>query len=120
MYDEFLPKFDKLCAAYIIEVLRQLGWKIRLHERLTVASLSAQLGVVEQHSRLLGRFLEILQEEGILQRIEADWQVCRVPERIDPQGQWQELLERFPRGEAALTLVARSGRHLARRSARQV
>jgi NAD(P)-dependent dehydrogenase (short-subunit alcohol dehydrogenase family)/SAM-dependent methyltransferase/acyl carrier protein len=112
-YDEFLPEFDKLCAAYIVAVLRQLGWNIRLQERVSVVSLSAQLGVVEQHSRLLGRFLEILQEEGVLQWVGSDWQVCRVPEPIDPQGLWQGLMERFPRDEAALTLVSRSGRHLA-------
>jgi len=80
VYDEFVAKVDKMCAAYIVEVLRQLGWKIRLHERMSVVTLSAQLGVVEQHSRLLGRFFEILQEEGILQRDGTEWQVCRVPE----------------------------------------
>ena len=113
VYDEFVAKVDKVCAAYIVDVLRQLGWEIRLHERMSVVSLSAQLGVVEQHIRLLGRFLEILQEEGILQRDGAEWQVCRVPEPIDPQGPWQELMECFPRDQAALTLVERSGRHLA-------
>ncbi len=39
--------------------------------------------------------------------------MCRVPEPMDPQGQWQDLMERFPRDAAALTLVERSGRHLA-------
>ena len=113
LYDEFSAKIDKVCAAYIVRVLAQLGWQMRLHQRVSEVSLRLQLGVVEQHSRLLGRFLQILQEEGILRLVGADWQVCRVPDPCDPEGPWQELMERFPRDQAALTLVERSGRHLA-------
>ncbi|HEY7615641.1 MAG TPA: polyketide synthase dehydratase domain-containing protein, partial [Terriglobales bacterium] len=113
LYDEFSAKVDKVCAAYIVRVLGQLGWQMRLHQRVSEVSLRAQLGVVEQHTRLLSRLLEILQEEDILQRIGAEWQVRRVPEPCDPEGSWQELMELFPRDQAALSLVERSGRHLA-------
>jgi acyl transferase domain-containing protein len=113
MYDEFLPQIEKLCAAYVLQAFQQLGWQMRLHERVSVASLSAQLGVVEPHHRLLGRLLAILHEEGILKPAGSGWEVCRLAELVNTQQHWEELAQKFPSGEAQLQLVRRGGENLA-------
>ena len=111
--EEFLPLLDKLCLAYILRALQQLGWQPRLYERVSLASLAVHLGVVNTHQRLLNRFLSILQEEGILKPAGGAWEVARLPAATDIERERREILKRFPHAEAELTLAERGGENLA-------
>ena len=111
--EEFQPPLDKLCAAYILRALQQLGWKPRLYERISVASLAVHLGVANAHHRLLNRFLSILQEEGILKPAGGAWEVARLPAATDIERERSEILKRCPHSTAELALAERGGENLA-------
>ncbi|MGB7711449.1 MAG: SDR family NAD(P)-dependent oxidoreductase [Microcoleus sp.] len=112
-YSTVEPQIDVLSAGYIVKALGQLGWQPQLLTRISVETLALQLGVVSQHHRLLGRMLEILQEDGVLRRVENEWEVCQVPEFKEPQEIWKALLTRFPAYQAELMLLLRCGDKLA-------
>ena len=113
VYEKLRPVLDKVCAAYIVRALQQLGWQPRLYERISVASLAARLGIVNSQHRLLNRFFSILQEEGVLKSHAAAWEVARLPNAIDIENEWHGILKQFPQAEAELTLVKRGGENLA-------
>ena len=117
IYRSLIPQMDTLSAAYAVKALRDLGCELQMQQQLSVATLAQQLGVVEVHHRLLGRLLEILAEEGILQAIGSEcgseWQVCQIPDNTDPDALQQELLQSYPTCEAELALLGRCGSHLA-------
>jgi len=112
-YSTVEPQIDVLSAAYIVKALGKLGWQPQLLTRISVQTLAQQLGVVSQHHRLLGRMLEILQEDGVLRRVENEWEVCQLPEFKEPQEIWKALLTRFPAYQAELMLLGRCGDKLA-------
>jgi acyl transferase domain-containing protein/ubiquinone/menaquinone biosynthesis C-methylase UbiE len=112
-YETVEPQIDSLCAAYVLKALGQLGWQPQLYQRIRADSLAKQLGVASQHRRLLGRMLEILQEEGVLHRVDDQWEVCQIPEVKEPIETWQALLQREPAYQAELMLLLRCGEKLA-------
>ena len=50
----------------------------------TVDSVAERLGIVERYRRLLGCLLVMLEEEGVLQKVGAEWEVARVAGFADP------------------------------------
>ncbi|WP_414587921.1 SDR family NAD(P)-dependent oxidoreductase [Scytonema sp. PCC 10023] len=112
-YSQVKPQADALCAAYILKAFMQLGWEPKLHQRVSAETLAQQLGIVSHHRQLLGRLLEILQEEGVLRQVDDQWEVCNLPELKEPQETWKELLARFPAYQAELMLLERCGEKLA-------
>lgn len=112
VYRELTAQVDKLSAGYIAVAFQQLGWDFRSGESVSLEALKTRLGVVDQHHRLLGRLLEILQEEGILKQSQASWEVVRQPGPADPAALLAELLAQYPAYEAELTLTGRCGAHL--------
>ncbi|HAG79941.1 MAG TPA: hypothetical protein DCL61_01955, partial [Cyanobacteria bacterium UBA12227] len=106
-------ELDKLSAAYVINAFVQLGWQPQLKQHISTNSTSKELNIVKEHQRLLGRMLEILQEEGILQKIGSKWQVCQELRGEDPEQIRQNLLREYPAFEAELTLLGRCGQQLA-------
>jgi acyl transferase domain-containing protein len=111
-YSTVEPLLDLLCAGYIWKALISLGFEPQLLTRTSAETLAQQLGVISQHRRLLGRMLEILHEDGVLRRVEDEWEVCKIPEYKEPQETWKELLARFPAYQAEL-MLARCGEQLA-------
>ncbi len=111
--DEFQLPLDKLCAAYILRALQQLGWKPRLYELISAASVAVHLGIANAHHRLLNRFLAILHEEGILKPAGTAWEVIRLPDATDIERARREVLERCPHRAAELALAERGGENLA-------
>ncbi|MBW4632289.1 MAG: SDR family NAD(P)-dependent oxidoreductase [Iphinoe sp. HA4291-MV1] len=107
------PLLDLLSAAYVLKALKQLGFEPQLHQPISASTLAEELGVVDQHCRLLGRMLEILEEDGVLRRIYDGWEVSQIPELKEPHQTWKELLVRFPAYQAELVLLGRCGEKLA-------
>ncbi len=112
-YEALGHELDVLSAAYVLNAFHQLGWQPHLSERVSVASLAQQLGVVEQHHRLLGRMLQILQEDGMLKQVRSEWEVCQVLTVKNPEELRQAILSQYPACEAELTLLGRCGQQLA-------
>lgn len=112
-YETVEPQIDILCAEYILQSLQQLGYEWVMHQRFFVADLAEQLGVVSQHWQLLGRMLEILENEGLLSQIDGQWEVCQIPEVKEPQKTWQALLSKNAAYQAELTLLRHCGHQLA-------
>jgi malonyl CoA-acyl carrier protein transacylase len=112
-YSTVEPLLNLLCADYVLKALQQLGWQLQLHQHTTVETLAQQLGVVSGHRRLLGRMLEILQENGVLHRLDDGWEVFQIPELKEPHQSWKELLARYPAYQAEMMLLGRCGEKLA-------
>jgi acyl transferase domain-containing protein/acyl carrier protein/protein-L-isoaspartate O-methyltransferase len=110
-YGELLPELDRLCAGYIGEALETLGGPLRPFQRVAVGTLAAQLGVVDRHHRLLGRMLEILEEDGVLRADGSGWTVrSALPTtRVDGDA----LAPRFPQWRAQVAMTTRCGARLA-------
>jgi NADPH:quinone reductase-like Zn-dependent oxidoreductase/SAM-dependent methyltransferase/acyl carrier protein len=109
-YANFLPACNALCGTYIIEALGQLGWTMKPADVVAGASeLREQLGIVESHSRLFSRFLEFLEERGLLTRFAQGWRVARAPDPGSSTELWRTLSREFPSQHAELLLLSRCG-----------
>ena len=107
-YDAFLPRFDALCAAYVSQTMRHLGWNPGAGEMVTTAALAERLRVAPKYVRLLGRLLGILADAGVLGRESAGWRVVKALPSEAPEPALAELRALCPPGaEAELEMTAR-------------
>ncbi len=108
---------DTLSRAYILQALGRLGLDLSSPQSqgqcFTLADLAERLGVVERHRRLLGRFLEILAEEGDLRRHGDGWEVVQPAACADPLPIWKQAVADQPASHPDLTLLHRCGQALA-------
>ncbi|MDZ7963672.1 MAG: beta-ketoacyl synthase N-terminal-like domain-containing protein [Nostoc sp. DedSLP03] len=111
-YGEALSTLESLSILYVVAAFRQMGWNLQLGDRYSIPQLT-KLGVIEQHQKLALRLLEMLVEEGILQRIGNQWEVTRILELPTPEAQLDNLRSQYPQANAELTLLKRCGSHLA-------
>lgn len=111
-YEQTLAKLEKTSIAYVLAALNEAGWKFDSRKRFSTDEMASELGVVDPYRRLLGRLLEMLSEEGILQRLEGYWEVVSVPELGDPKE--YTLGPSCPGAEAEVALLERCGPDLAR------
>jgi NADPH:quinone reductase-like Zn-dependent oxidoreductase/SAM-dependent methyltransferase len=112
-YDEMTPELDAVATAYVVHALGALGWAPTTGEEATAAGLTARLGILGQYVPLVERFLEILAEDGAVERIAAGWRVRRWPLPVDPSPSMARLRERHPDAWAQLTITERCGARLA-------
>jgi microcystin synthetase protein McyG len=111
LYRESLAELENLSIAIVVTSLQQMGWKFDKGRCFDIAEI-IQLGVTNQHLRLLGRLLEILAEAGIVRCIGEQWQVIEVPLFLPPQEQISNLLSKYPQAFAEFTMLQRCGSHL--------
>src|SRR5204862_2048828 len=45
-YEEFEPQIDALCAAYVLEAFRRMGWSPEAGEHVNALGLAPRLGVI--------------------------------------------------------------------------
>lgn len=103
---------DELGAVYIARALAALGWDFHTGCRIAANALMDQ--AAPQHRRLLKRLLEILREDGILRRVDDEWQVMEVPENMDdPRAAMKDLMEQYPGYRSQLVLMERCAAQLA-------
>jgi acyl transferase domain-containing protein/NADPH:quinone reductase-like Zn-dependent oxidoreductase/SAM-dependent methyltransferase len=113
IYNELLPELDSLSLAFVLQGLQEMGWKTGAGQRFSTDLLAGQLGVVSQHRRLFARLLEILEEEGILRRVDGGWEALRGQGPADPTALALSLESKCPAHTAELTLLKRGGQCLA-------
>ena len=110
-FASFFPHLEALSLQYVYRAFTQLGWTMREHERFTTESKRIELHVLGKHAKLLGRMLEMLEEDGILKRIDGQWEVQRLPKSSDLSP--AKLFEQFPECSAELSMTVRCGENLA-------
>jgi acyl transferase domain-containing protein len=109
-----VPQLDALSAAYILRSLRKLGWNPRAGETFSTEAAAEGLGILRQHRSLLGRFLEILSEDGFLKRDNDRWTVTQpLPTLDNPGRQLEQLIRDYPEYSAQLEMAGRCGEQLA-------
>ncbi|HOV85964.1 MAG TPA: SDR family NAD(P)-dependent oxidoreductase [Syntrophobacteraceae bacterium] len=111
-YEQTLAKLEKAGIAYVLKALEGAGWKFNSGKRFSTIEMALQVGVVDPYHRLLERLLEMLSEEGILQRLDGAWEVVSEPEPGDPEAYMLGLS--CPGAEAEIALLERCGPELAR------
>ncbi|MGD9832287.1 MAG: type I polyketide synthase [Piscinibacter sp.] len=112
-YADFLPRLDALASAYIVRALQALGWRLEPGRDVDATTQAAALGVLPRHARLFDRLLQILAEDGWLQRDGERWGVLRGGPAPDAEAMGQSLAQDHPEGDAELTLTQRCARELA-------
>ncbi|MEM6751604.1 MAG: SDR family NAD(P)-dependent oxidoreductase [Cyanobacteria bacterium P01_E01_bin.35] len=113
VYQKVLNQLETLSIGYVIKAFEELGWKFQKGEFFSTEFIVQKLGVVQQHTRLLGRLLEMLAEVGILKPINGEWEVTQVPLIQNPQQLLNSLLTQYPTATAELTLLSRCASQLA-------
>lgn len=100
-------EFDYLAGVYVVEIFRHLGWSPLAGERIEEDTLVRRLGVIEPYRRLLGRLLEMADEDGWLARSGNGWQVVEFPPLSHGHVSFEEVQARFPAFAADLQLAHR-------------
>ena len=111
--EELMAQLESLSVAYVLHAFQELGGEFHLGERLSVDSVAERLGIVERYRRLLGCLLVMLEEEGILQKVGAGWEVARVAVVEDPSQRLAGLVEQYPTFDGILSLFGACGQRLA-------
>ncbi|NTU83520.1 MAG: acyltransferase domain-containing protein, partial [Chloroflexales bacterium] len=116
LYAEAHAALSALTVEHITAALARLGLSLRRGSRHRLEQVAAQLRVIPQHRRLLGRLFGVLAEAQVLRRDGDEWVVERAPEGASGPTQAHEaaLLARYGQVAAPeLSLVGRCGASLA-------
>jgi|GEM_PF-558387 len=105
--EPLVAELDVLCGKFVAAALARLGLRWRRGNRLAAGTLAETLGIAERHERLLGRLLEMLEQDGLLARDGDDWLVTDVPSEEDPGTALRALRTRFPAFGVELDLLGR-------------
>ena len=111
LYDELLPQLDRLCVGYVARALRQMGCPLNSRQRLSVAALAHQSGVIAPFRPLFARLLDMLREDGFVEG-DAELAFRPLPAFDDLPEHQQMLLSGYPACSAELTLLNQCGLHL--------
>ena len=116
-YQEWEPRFLQLCRSSILTVFKQLGWRPKPDETLTLPALLKRTQVQPEHERFVHRLLTLLEPEGWLQsQPSADaptWTVTAKPAALNRDKAWQDLVFHFPAFHPELILLDRCTQGLA-------
>ncbi|MCS6806446.1 MAG: SDR family NAD(P)-dependent oxidoreductase [Blastocatellia bacterium] len=112
-FREIEPDLDRLCAAYVINAFRQLGWDFQPGDEVTIASLTERLGIIPPHHRVVGRYLDMLARDGYLEKQDQRWRVLQTPPPLETESLWRSLVYRFPAAYSESMLVSEFGQRLA-------
>jgi acyl transferase domain-containing protein len=112
-YGRFLLQLDRLANAYVLNVFANIGRTWRPGERFATVQIAEELGIVDRHSRLFERLLEMLSEAGWLRRVGDHWEVAALAVSTAPDELHARLSAEFPEAVTELSLVRDSGERLA-------
>ena len=105
-------EMNRLCTAFLLEAFGRLGVELQAQERFTAEELADRLGLADRYRRLMTRYLEILEQDGVVRRDAGVWQVVEVPPLPEADRTWRELMAANPAFYAELTLLGRCGLQL--------
>lgn len=110
---EVQTDLNALCTAYIVKAFKELGWRPEPNSSVSTKELIPLLDIRENYSRLVERYLEILEEDGVLKRVHGNLAFTSFPPVMDIRETWKSILTRFPAYYAEMILVERCGNKLA-------
>ncbi|MBW4689757.1 MAG: SDR family NAD(P)-dependent oxidoreductase [Komarekiella atlantica HA4396-MV6] len=113
VYRQVISQLEVLSIDYVLKAFQELGWEFQVGESVSRSFIAQKLGVVQEHTRLLERLLEMLSEVGILRPITDGWEITKVPDIKDPQQLFNSLLSQYPNALTELTLLSRCASPLA-------
>jgi acyl transferase domain-containing protein/NADPH:quinone reductase-like Zn-dependent oxidoreductase/NAD(P)-dependent dehydrogenase (short-subunit alcohol dehydrogenase family)/SAM-dependent methyltransferase/acyl carrier protein len=110
-YRQLEKEIERLCSCYVVKALEQLGCQFQAGGHIAMEPLCAR--VVPQHMKALGRYLEMLEEDGLLTRTGSGWTVSQMPDQMDAEDLWRSIFTRLPVLLPELSVLENCGRHLA-------
>ncbi|MGA2850722.1 MAG: SDR family NAD(P)-dependent oxidoreductase, partial [Terracidiphilus sp.] len=107
-YEQLRPELDRLTFEQITRALAECGWRPARGETIGADNFVERFGVQPRYQRLLARMLDILGEEGILERAGERWNVLRTPVSDDSHTDFLLLQAAYPQFRGELELLSRS------------
>ncbi|MEE8278210.1 MAG: type I polyketide synthase, partial [Thermoanaerobaculia bacterium] len=108
-YDQVLPLMDALVAAFAYRAVHGLADGQR---SFTLDSVMSAADIDPRHGPLLSRLLEILREDGLLDRDGSEWTFSEAAELSNPEEIWRLVLADFPGYVVEASVAGRCGMHL--------
>ncbi len=108
------PELNHICAGYIANAVRTMGWDFRVGSRVSTEQLATECNIAQKHRMLFRRHLMVLAEQGVLSAEEGDtWIVKRRPDAVDSAAEMRKIEERYPKFGAEFEMTARCASSLA-------
>ncbi len=113
---------DLSCMArhFALSALEKLGWERKAGDAVDAEALRQRLGVLDEHSRLFRRMLDILAQSGVLETADEDFVVAigvedPLPEGIpdNPEQFAAQVIERYAYASSEIGIFRRSAGALA-------
>jgi SAM-dependent methyltransferase len=108
-YRSVRPAFDRLCAAYAVNALLELG---AADGPFSLDRLIERGVVVEEHRKLFGRLVEMCLEDDLLRRVPSGLELTDSLNLPDASSLWRQLMLDSAEYSAELVLLGRCGTHL--------
>jgi acyl transferase domain-containing protein/D-arabinose 1-dehydrogenase-like Zn-dependent alcohol dehydrogenase len=106
-------EINPFLAGFILQAFKELGSELIAGETITIQQLIQRAEIAERYHRLMERYLQILEEDGIVSRQGDVWSVQAVPSFDDVDDVFQDMILRHPAYYAELILLGRCGVRLA-------
>src|SRR5690606_31466955 len=71
-YDTALPELDRVCAGFIVRAFEKLGFQLLPERHFSTGEAQEAMKIAPRFRRLLERMLQILAEDGVLERADTD------------------------------------------------
>ena len=113
LYDSMLPELDRNGGRWVAAALQKLGMSFHPGDIYKRDELFQKLGIVPKQHTLFSRLLEMLEEDGVLQKIGPIWRVLQAPDLAGLDAAWESLIEKFPVFQTELSMTARCTQALA-------
>ena len=113
IYDELLPVLDRSSAGYVGAALRELGFDSTRGRVFRQDSEAGNLKIAPQFSRLFGRMVEMLCEDGVLKRREGELEVVGALPYAPTREEHESQLSRFRGTDGELSTLRRCAERLA-------
>jgi acyl transferase domain-containing protein/SAM-dependent methyltransferase/acyl carrier protein len=111
VYDSLLPELNALCTQFVLAAFEPLEPLLKRAKPCSSEELAVALEVHTEQRSAFNRLLEILCEDGYLERRGTAWAARRDLAVRSPEEHMRTCRERFP-GSAELELLARCGPRL--------
>ncbi len=113
-YYNQMADLDALSTDYILHALQQLGWQWQPGELFNADALFATLAIAPAQRALFVRLLDLLLEDGLLNRSGDEWEIVSIPRPplLTPE-RIAALHARYPAASADIVLACRCGEGLA-------
>ena len=112
-YTEFIGQLEELSINYVLKAFKNMNWDFSIGKKFSRESILKQCQIIPQQERLFLRLLQMLEEEGILSKIDNQWEVINNLQIAFAEEKISNLLASPTKSKAELTLLKRCGEQLA-------